>query len=357
MPSWLYCGMGRIETTLEVSQPPQETRQQGGEWRRILPGLAISLISLGLVFYFADIKKLGEALKLADYRYVLLSMLVTLSWLFVRGMVWHTLLQGRAPYSAVFWSLNEGYLLNNLLPFRLGEFGRAFLLARKSHLEFWQVLSTVVIERILDLALAVCLLFSTLPFVVGATWAREAAVFVGSAVLLGFAALYLLARNQEYAVGMFERFGRRWPILVRLGGSTITSLLSGLGVLNDGRRFLRAVAWVLLNWLVAVVQYFVMLRAFFPDAILFWAVFSLGVASLGIAAPSSPGALGVLELSIVGSLSLFGLDASTALAMAITIHLLQYLITGALGAFALARDGESLIGLYRKLRAKSSASV
>ena len=343
--------MGRIETKLEVSPTPQEIRRRGSEWWRILPGLVISLISLGLVFYFADIKKLGEALRLADYRYVILSMLVTLFWLGVRGMVWRTLLQDKASYGAVFWSLNEGYLLNNLLPFRLGEFGRAFLLARKSRLEFWQVLSTVVIERILDLALAVSLLFSTLPFVVGATWAREAAV------LLGFVALYVLARNQECALRLFSRVGQRWPILIRLGGNAVTSLLSGLGVLNDGTRFLRALGWVLLNWLVAIGQYFLMLNAFFPEAKLFWAVFSLGVASLGIAAPSSPGALGVLELSIVGSLSLFGLDASTALAMAITIHLLQYLITGALGAFALARDGESLIGLYRKLRARSNVSI
>ena len=357
MPSWLYCDMGRTKTTLDVSPAPQDYRQPGGDWLRILPGLVISLISLGLVFYFADIKKLGEALQLADYRYVSLSMLVTLSWLGVRGMVWRTLLQDRASYAAVFWSLNEGYLLNNLLPFRLGEFGRAFLLARKSRLEFWHVLSTVVIERVLDLALAVSLLISTLPFVVGATWAREAAAVVGVAVLLGFAALYVLARNQEHVLRLVERLGQRWPVLIRLAGKAVMSLVSGLSVLNDGKRFVRALGWVLLNWLIAIGQYFIMLNAFFPEARGLWAVFSLGVASLGIAAPSSPGALGVLELSIVGSLSLFGLEPSSALAMAITIHLLQYLITGALGTFALARDGESLIGLYRKLRSRSSASI
>jgi uncharacterized membrane protein YbhN (UPF0104 family) len=74
------------------------------------------------------------------------------------------------------------------------------------------------------------------------------------------------------------------------------------------------------------------------------------VAALGIAAPSSPGALGLLELSIVGALSLFGLDPSTALALAITVHIVQYLVTGGLGTYALARDGESLIGLYRRVR-------
>ncbi|HSB00032.1 MAG TPA: lysylphosphatidylglycerol synthase domain-containing protein, partial [Anaerolineales bacterium] len=93
-----------------------------------------------------------------------------------------------------------------------------------------------------------------------------------------------------------------------------------------------------------------LLAAFFPGAKLVWAAFSLGVAALGIAAPSSPGALGVMELAIVGALSLFGLNASTALAFAITAHLMQYLTTGVLGAYFLAKDGESLTGLYRRIK-------
>jgi hypothetical protein len=313
--------------------------------------LVVSAISLGLVLYFADLSKLSEAIRLADYRFVFLSILVTLTWLAARGMVWHTLLQGKAPYATVFWTLNEGYVLNNLLPFRLGEVGRAFLLSRKVHLGFWQVVSSVIIERALDMSMAVGLLFSTLPFVVGATWAREAALLVGSVVLLGLAVLYLLARNQRHALSLFERLGQRWPWLARRGGKVITSFISGLDILTDGLRFLYAVGWMLINWLVAVVQYYVMVKAFFPDARLLWAAFSLGVAALGIAAPSSPGAVGVLELSIVGALSLFGLDASIALALAITVHVVQYLVTGVLGAYALARDGESLIGLYRRVRA------
>jgi hypothetical protein len=342
--------MGRNEIDPEGNPPSPESRPQGGDWRRILPGLAVSVISLGLVFYFADVHKLGEALRLADYRYALLAILITLIWLGVRGIVWRTLLQDKAPYSAVFWSLNEGYLLNNLLPFRLGEVGRSFLLSRKSSLDFWQVLSTVIVERLMDLAMAAGLLMGTLPFVVGATWARQAAVVTGLAVILVFAVLYLLARNQAWALGWFDRLGQRWPWLLRLGGNVIPSIFSGLSVMTDGLRFLRAIAWILVNWLVAIGQYTMMVNAFFPGAKLLWAAFSLGVAALGIAAPSSPGAVGVMELSIVGALSLFGLDASVALAMAITIHVIQYLVTGVLGAYALAREGESLLDIYHRVR-------
>jgi hypothetical protein len=60
--------------------------------------------------------------------------------------------------------------------------------------------------------------------------------------------------------------------------------------------------------------------------------------------------VGVFEAAIVGALALFGVDASVALAAAITAHLIQILVTGVLGTYALFKDGESLTGLYRRVR-------
>lgn len=336
--------MGRNNIT-EASSP-----QVKKDWKNILPGLVVSAICLAVVFYFIDPNQLLQALQLADYRLVVLAFLVSICWLLVRGMVWRTLLQNKATYNQVFFTVTEGYLLNNLLPFRLGEVARALLLSQKASLDFWEVLSTILIERILDLAMAAGLLLITLPFVVGARWAGEAAAAAGSLVLVGLVVLYLLARYREWAIRQFERIGHRWPIVLKIGGGRITAFLTGLSVLTEGTLFLRAIAWSVTNWLVAIAQYYILILAFFPHAQLLWAAFALGVGALGIAAPSSPGALGVLELSIVGALALFGLNSSTALAYAITAHVFNYLSNGLLGSYALAKDGESLTGLYRRVR-------
>lgn len=308
------------------------------------------MLSLVVVFYFADFRKLGAALSQADFGFVTIALFFTLVWLVVRGKVWRTLLQEKASLRDVFLTLNEGYLLNNILPFRLGEVGRAFLLGRKAGLDFWSVLSSILIERVLDLALAAGLLLTTLPFVIGASWARQAAMVVGGMVLVTFAVLYLLARNQDWAMSWFDKLSARWSLLLKLGGKAVPAFIKGLAVLTDGSRFLRAVGWITLNWMIGVGQYYLLLVAFFPEPEFLWAAFSLGVAALGIAIPSSPGAVGVLEVSIVGSLSLFGLDPTMALAFAITLHLIQYLVTGVLGTYALAKDGESLIELYERVR-------
>ncbi len=303
-----------------------------------------------VVFYLADFRRLWQALRLADYRLVSLTFLLTIIWLLVRAQVWRTLLRNQATFSQVFWTVNEGYLLNNLLPFRLGEIGRAFILSRKAELSFLEVFSSIIIERVLDLAFAAGLLLFTLPLVVGADWAREAAIIASALVLGGFAALYLLARNRSWAMEKFNLLSSKIPFIGKVGKDRVAAFFDGLTILTEGRRFIIALLWLSLNWAIGILQYYVLLRAFFPEGELLWAVFTLGVLALGIAAPSSPGGLGVFELAVVGALSLFNLDPSTSLAYAITLHLNQFLVTGVLGAFGFLRDGVSLLGIYRKSR-------
>ena len=102
------------------------------DFRRMLPGLLISIVLIGAILYFVDLKAMVAAVKAADYLLLLVVLVLGVLWLFVRALVWRTLLRNRASIKDVFLTLMEGYLLNNFLPFRLGEIGRAFLLSRKS---------------------------------------------------------------------------------------------------------------------------------------------------------------------------------------------------------------------------------
>jgi hypothetical protein len=86
-------------------------------------------------------------------------------------------------------------------------------------------------------------------------------------------------------------------------------------------------------------------------------VFVLGAGSFGVAAPSSPGALGVFEAALVGALTVgLKVDPSPATAFAIALHLSNYINTGLIGGYALLREGETLSSLYNQLgRLKSRA--
>lgn len=290
-----------------------------------------------------------QAIQQADLRFLLAGILSEVLWLTVRGFVWRTLLQNKASYRDTFISINEGYLLNNILPFRLGEIGRAFLLGRKARLDFWQVIPSILVERLLDLAIAAGIILSTLPFVIGVTWAKQAAIAIGIIVLSGLVAIYVLARNRTWVLSLIDKAGERWSLVKKLAGRRVEAFFDGLGIITDGKLFLRAVGWEALNWLVSLLQYYLMMRAFFVAPHLLWVLFALGVGAMGIAAPSSPGAIGVFEASILVALLAFGLDASSATAFALAVHFSAYIITGLIGGYGLYRDGESLSSLYTRL--------
>ena len=318
--------------------------------RRWLPGVVISLIAILVIIHFVDLNRFIAAIRAANYWLILLSVVISIIWLLVRGIVWRTLLRERASYGDVFWTLCEGYLLNTVLPFRLGEVGRAFLLGRKAKLGFVDVLSTIIIERVLDVAFSAAILLSAVPFVVGAAGAGRIAILIGALVVAGMVVLYVLARNQAWALAQFQRLSARWPKLQTLGGDMLASFFSGLAILTDGWLFVRFLFWMALNWVIALAQFYLVLAAFYPQARLLWSLFGLGAVAFGNAIPSLPGAVGTFEGALSGALTILSGDQSKALAVAITSHLMGIIVNCLLGAYALSREGETLLGVYRQLR-------
>src|SRR4030042_4177941 len=200
---WRFCASGRSK--IAISSPRNN-------WTRFLPGLIVSAVALAVVISSVNYKKFVQALLQADLRFLFAGAFATLLWLVIRGVVWRTLLQNKASYRDSFITINEGYLLNNILPFRLGEIARAFLMSRKAALDFWQVIPSIIIERSLDLAIAAGLFLCTLPFVIGVSWAKQAAIGIGVLVIVSLGVIYFLARNREHVLAWVDRMGERYLV-------------------------------------------------------------------------------------------------------------------------------------------------
>jgi uncharacterized protein (TIRG00374 family) len=330
------------------------------EAKRWLPGALVSILLIAGILYFVDFRQMVQAIRSANYFVLALSIPLAFLWMAVRGIVWRTLLRNRASYRDVLLTVGEGYLLNNFLPFRLGEIGRAFLISRKSTMQFMEVLPTIVIERAVDLAYSAAILLVSLPFVVGAEGAGQIGLIVGVLVVFGLAVLYLLARNRQWALDLFHKLSQRWHVLQRIGGSFIEAFLEGLAVLTDGWLFARFLFWMTVNWGIALLSYYLIIRAFFPEVQVMWSFFGLGVAAFGNAIPSLPGAIGTFEGAFGGALTLLTGDQSTALAAALAGRLYMYISAITIGLIGLASEGETLSGIYQQLkdfRAKSKVGA
>ena len=321
--------------------------------KRWLPGALISILLIAAILYFVDLSAMVEAIRNANYGLLGIALVIGFIWMGVRAIVWRTLLRERASLKDVFFTVGEGYLLNNFLPFRLGEIGRAFLLSRKSDMQFMEILPTIVIERVMDLGYSAIILLAALPFVVGAEGAGQIGIVVGVIVLIGITLLYVLARNNQWALDLFHKLSIRWPALQRLGGNFLEAFFAGLSVLTDGWLFFRFLFWMTLNWGIAIISYYLIIRAFFPQAQVVWGMFGLGAAAFGGAVPSLPGAVGTFEGAFGGAITLLTGDpstASTALAVALTGRLYNYINSGVIGGIGLLREGQTLAGIYEQLK-------
>ncbi|MEN8171302.1 MAG: lysylphosphatidylglycerol synthase transmembrane domain-containing protein [Chloroflexota bacterium] len=326
-----------------ASTEPQHNKKRG------FLGIFISLAALVIVFQFFDTRQVIEALQGANWRTLLLALFIYGAAYLLRARAWHLILMEEVSFSSVFLIMHIGYFLNNTLPFRLGELGRAYLLGRRG-LGFWRVFSTILIERALDMAFAAGLLLGTLPLVLEIPYAQQSALIVGTIVIIGLTILYILALNRSWAVAQFERWGVRLPWLHRLGADRLNAFFDGLSALTSFSRFFRVISWLGFSWVMNIFVQYLILRAFLPSAQFLWAAFSVGATSLSVAVPSSPGFIGVYEASIVGALALLGVSTAVAFAYALTAHFFYYLVTGIFGGYGLSREEESLKDIFRAIK-------
>ncbi|MDA1329734.1 MAG: UPF0104 family protein [Chloroflexi bacterium] len=321
---------------------------------RMLPGILISALALVILFFFIDINQVAAAFSQANFSWVPVAALLFLGAVAIRAKAWRTLLEEQVSFKDSFLALNQGYLLNNVLPFRLGELGRALLLGQRSGLGFWRVFSTIVVERIFDVGFAAGLLLVSLPLFVDLSWIRSAAFFAGALVVMGFGLLFALAANPVAFLRLISALTRPWPRLQSWVGKKLAAFTEGLAALKSGLRFLTVSFWMALAWAFNLAWYFALMFAFFPEPQFIWTVVAVALGSLGVALPSSPGYIGVLEGAVVAGLSLFGIEPSLALAYAIAAHALYFVMTGVGGAIGFAGQGESLGHVYRQLLTRSS---
>lgn len=318
-----------------------------GRW---LPGLIISVIAILLLVRFSNWPEVLDAISGINLSWFFPSIVFFMISIGFRAASWMIMLQKKVNYGRVFLTLNEGYLLNNIFPFRLGELGRAFLLSETSNLGVFFVLSTIVIERTYDLAIAAGLFLATLPYVFSIGGGQAIAVGVLIIGIIGLFSMFILARNRNWIKTKLDEYSlHRFVIRDRIV-PRIDSLLAGLGVLASLDQFLLSLILMILSWFFGGLELIFLARSFGVDLEIWMVGFILGMISIGIAIPSAPAGLGVFEAAAVGAFSLLGLSTSAGLAIAFVSHFISIFFTGLIGMYGIFKDGESITGLYQQLR-------
>ena len=312
----------------------------------LLIGLLVSGLALALVLRWSGWGPLREALRGVQPGFLFLGLIVFLASMMARVACWRVLIGRPVGFVRVLTTLNEGYLLNNVLPWRMGELGRAILLGRQPGLSAPLVLSTIVVERLYDMILAVGLMLVLLPLASGAAWAARAAWLGAVAVAVALAFVWFALKRPR----TIERLLTRLPGPPAAWQRLWESFRDGLAVLKTPRRLLFSFAWMMASWALAIVEYWLVLRSVLPAVQPLWAGFMLAATLLGVAVPSLPGYVGVFEAAGVAALTVFGVPADQGLAAALVLHGMVYSVASLIGAVALVLDGDTLTGLFDQVR-------
>lgn len=268
----------------------------------LLLGIMFGILFLSLSLVNTNLKEVFFLLTKINPIPVFWGFLFLGSGLILKTWRWRILLESKVLPSRLFAILTIGYLVNNLLPARAGEFIRIYLVGRREKVGISKTIGSIVVEKILDtlsLFFILIILLFKLPFL------KE----ISKPVFLGLTIPPKWQKRLEFFLSSFK-------------------------LLKNKRTLLSLLALSFLIWTIEAFWNYSLLCSLNLKLPLSAAFFLAAIVNLGLFIPSPPGYIGVFHFLATFALLPFGVDKSQALSYAILQHGLEYLILSGLGIWS-----------------------
>lgn len=314
-------------------------------WISLLLGLIFSLFFLWVGFRNLDFDELWKIVRGINPLWLLLTVPVYAAATYLISWRWYFLVRPvkDVPPQRLFKIVYIGYMANNLLPFRLGEVMRAYVLKRRDNVPIPPTLTTILIERIFDGLTMLTFIFTALLFVgdeIGDT--LQTAVII--ATPLFFAALFIFLalaaapnRARKIYTRLIETFlpgALRQKVL-----DLMEHFLSGLEALRSGKALAGVAIFSLGSWAVEATTYWVVMQAFDFEVSFFVMLLVIGFSTLTTVLPSTSGYVGTFHAATILTLTAFDVGRADAASFAVVIHATLWIQATLIGFIYLIREG------------------
>jgi glycosyltransferase 2 family protein len=321
---------------------------------RWLPGVIISLVAAYFIARFIEVDDLVQAMRTFTALDITVVIGLDILSFVTRALGWKNLLEG-ISFKQAFLIINEGYLFNNLIP-RSGEVARTLLVSGVSGISAFQVASSVLVERALDIVIAASMFLLTLPLAVEMAWVKPIALVLFIGFLCMLIILVILALKSDQVKSWMASSRIHSELVKEKIFPKFASVLDGLAVLKQPAKFARSMFWIIMSWVCWTSLIYFGLSKVAGTVPVWWAIFAQGMLALGIALPSAPAGLGVYEGTMVAALAVFGIDESASLSIALLLHLTQILITAVIGIYGLLAQGQSITKMFDRIWTRNTGS-
>ncbi len=173
--------------------------------KKIIP-LILAIIIFAAWFWFSNPAKMMESIAQANISFVLIAVTLTLTSISLKAFRWQILLRGikiRVPFSLAFSSFISATAISLLTPGRVGEPVRGLILKKKTGARFSETLPLIIIERVIDLIVALLFAISGI-LIIGSMLSADIQFFLKLSAVISSAALVVVL-----AALFSERFGRK----------------------------------------------------------------------------------------------------------------------------------------------------
>jgi uncharacterized protein (TIRG00374 family) len=321
--------------------------------RKAIVGVAITAFLLWYIQRDVPFRDVWENLREAHWGLLLAAVAVATAGFLLRAIRWKYLLHTVLPESSLrnrYAAVNVGFMANNLLPARVGEFARAYALSRVEPVRMSAALGSLVIERVLDAIVLLGLLVGAMAspgFPDAGTLAGGPLATALDAIVIGVLALIAILVGLivfprtvvQGAERLADRLPARWarPVV-----DALEAFLQSLAVLRSPRLLGLAFLWSVGFWVWHGLSFWLGMLAFDIDVGLAAAFFTEAVVGFVVAAPAAPGFFGTFHFGAGWALSVFGIPPERSLAFAYGYHLGGFIPVTVIGLYYAGRIGLSL---------------
>ncbi len=310
---------------------------------------------------------MGQALGHAQAGPIVVLVLFVLGSLVTRAARWQVLFLPKrdVPFNPLLGTLSISYMASTFLPLRAGELVRAVFLGQRERIPTPGIVGTILVEKLFDfLAIAIMLIIllvdAPLEGKLLPPAAQAAGTFISIVILVGFAFIVMLAVWREPTLGLVGLVERYLPFGV---GARVhlrdaaQHFAEGTDALRSPRLWLMLLGWTVVTWLCSLGSTVAGTLALGVQPGLPAILFLLVLTSTGQAVPSSPGYVGVYHAAAVLALTAFGVDAATALGIALITHAFSYASLVIVGLIALWTGGYTFGDVLKGVRSRSSVAT
>ena len=292
---------------------------------RLWLGIAVSLVLLWVAFRGVPLEELGHSLRQIRPLWLLPVLASILVRFWLTAVRWQVLLRPakRIGTHRLFAVTLIGFMANNVLPARLGEFVRAYALGRTEALSSSLSFATIVVERVFDGFTLLLFLVVGLSFLDPQPWLLWSAAAAGALYLAALGVLLGLRRPGGAALSAWLVGWLPAGLRVRVSG-LLASFTLGLQVFDDPRALLAVAGLSLLIWLINVAGIQAMFATFALDLPVHAAMLVQAIIAVAIVLPSAPGYVGTFQVATVAALALFAVPEATALSLSLVYHAVNY---------------------------------